>query len=37
MQEVCNSISLEECRRLYASMLNQIVVVLAAKGQWTNF
>ena len=36
VQEVCNSISLEECKRLYASMPNQIAIVLGAKGRWTN-
>ena len=37
MQEVCDSISLEECRGLYASMPDRIAVVLVAKGRWTKF
>jgi transposase len=37
VQEVCNSISLEECRGLYASMPDRIAAVLAAKGRWTKF
>ena len=36
VQEVCDFISLEECRGLYASMFDRIAVVLVAKGQWTN-
>jgi hypothetical protein len=34
VQEVCDSISLEECRGLYASMPDRIVAVLAAIGRW---
>ena len=37
VQVICNSISLKECKVLYTSMPNRIVVVLAAKGRWTNF
>lgn len=37
VQEVFFSISVEECKRLYASMPHRIAAVLAAKGRWTNF
>ena len=37
VQEDCDSISLEECRGLYAGMPDRVAVVLATKGQWTNF
>ena len=37
VQEVCDYISLEECRGLYASMHDRIATVLDAKGRWTSF
>jgi hypothetical protein len=37
VQEVFFSISLEECKRLYASMPDRIAAVLVAKRRWIDF
>jgi hypothetical protein len=37
VQKVYATITIDECQRLYASMLAQIVAVLEAKGKWTTF
>lgn len=37
VQDICNSISLEECRRLYVSMPERIAAVLRANGRWTDY
>jgi transposase len=37
VQEVYATITIDECQRLYASMLAQITVTLEAKERWTNF
>lgn len=37
IEEVYASISVDECRKLYASMPSRIAAVLKSKGSWTNF
>jgi hypothetical protein len=36
VQEVYATITIDECQRLYASMLAQIAA-MEAKGRWTSF
>jgi hypothetical protein len=37
VEESFHTITINECEKLYASMLDQIAMVLAAHGKWTQF
>ena len=37
VEETYKTITTEQCERLYASMPNRIVAVLATRGKWTRF
>ena len=37
VEESYKTITIEQCERLYASVLDQIAAVLAAHGKWTRF